>query len=354
MHAITHQRYPQLRGAEALMERQQAPTRIPFRCDFAATKAATLDASGNLELVGYASTWVMDRDGEYIDPRAYDGSLDAYLAKNPMLLWQHNMDWPLGQVAEARVDGNGLMVRAIVRKPEDGEEPWKISAYNDIKAGIVRTFSVGGFFTRDFVAGRIVVTEIELLEISVVSIPSNPDSIFEAAQKALGKGSLRPDLPQKAISQMEQLLGLRAVTDPELVVLAQRGTAELDARYALLSDLYVKAGKLPPGRKAWEDAKQEPDARKRLDKVLQVMQAVQGRVDGKSGRVLSKANEGRLRGVMDTLATAVEQLQAVLAQVEQESAADDTTGGKGVHDYKGDGGPCKVCGEPPDHANHSA
>lgn len=351
------QRYPQLSGgdstaATAVRQGQEAK-RLPFRVDVPFTKAATLDASGNLELVGYASTWVLDRDGEYIDPRAFDDSLPAYLAMNPILLWQHNMDWPLGQIVEATVDANGLLVRAIVRKPEAGEEPWKLSAYNDIAAGVVRTFSIGGFFTRDFEAGRIMVTEVELLEISVVSIPSNPTSLFEAAQKALGKGgSLRPDLPQKAISQMQQLLGLRPVSDPELVLLQRRGAEAVEERYTLLCDLYTRAGKLPPGRTVWEEAKAIPDPRARLARVIDVMQLAQGAVDAKAGRILSKANEGKLRQVLQLHQEAAELLAGVLAQVEE---ADEVAAPVqlGVHDYKGDGGPCAICGEPPDHADHT-
>lgn len=368
------QRYPYLAGGDHTATAEQHGTstqraRIPFNADFAFTKAATIAETGNLELVGYASTWVLDRDGEYIDPRAYDTSLSLYLATNPMLLWQHNQDWPLGQIVEAAVDANGLLVRAIVRKPEAGEEPWKLSAYNDIKAGIVRTFSVGGFFTRDFVGGRIVVTEVELLEISVVSIPSNPSSIFEAAQKALGRAPQRPVLPAQAVAQMEQLLGLRTISDPELVVMYTRGTAAeqqaaADARYTLLCDLYRKAGKLPPGRQVWEEAKGEPDPHKRLARVMEVMQLVQGGVEIKAGRVLSKANEGKLVQVQDTLSEALQLLGGVLAQVAQdteplEEAADAGDGvgaavqaARGLHDYKGDGGACKVCGKPASDAAH--
>lgn len=344
--AVLQRHYPVLQGGEtAVVEQQAAPVRLPFHVDIPFTKAATIDAKGNLELVGYASTWVLDRDGEYIDPRAFDDSLPAFLAKNPILLWQHNMDWPLGQIVEAKIDANGLLVRAIVRKPSDSEERWKISAYNDIAAGIVRTFSIGGFFTRDFAAGRILVTEIELLEISVVSIPSNPDSIFEAAQKAL-HGGLRPTLPQKAVDQMQQLLGLRVTTDPELVLLQRRGAGALGERYELLSGLYRKAGKLPPGREVWDEAQSEPDPRKRLLRVVDAMELVSGRVDLKAGRVLSKANEGKLR-------QAAELITGVLAQLDKADEQSTAPAVTGVHDYRGDGGPCKVCGEPPDHPDHS-
>lgn len=322
--------------------------RLRFAVDIPFTKQFTGD-KGDLELVGYASTWVEDRDGEYVDPRAFDKSLEQYLATNPIVLWQHNQDWPFGRVLEARVDANGLAVRVAVRKPEGGEEPWKLSAFNDVKAGIVCTFSIGGFFARDFIGGRQVIVEVELMEISVVSIPSNPVSIFEAAVKAVEGGS-RPVLPQRAVEQMAQLLGLRGMSDAELRGMAG-DEALLDARYELLCGLYTKAGRQPPGREVWQEAKRVPDPRQRLARIVDVMQAVQGNVAAaKAGRVLSASNEGRLRKATEALDAASAEIKGVLAQLPESEAA--TPGAAAVHDYRGDGGPCAICGKPHDDPVH--
>lgn len=60
---------------------------VPF------TKAPTPDPeTGDLILNGYASTWSMDRDEEMVAPDAFSKSLAPYLQKNPIILWQHNMD----------------------------------------------------------------------------------------------------------------------------------------------------------------------------------------------------------------------------------------------------------------------
>jgi HK97 family phage prohead protease len=313
-----------------------AAQRTRFYTDVPFTKAYT-GKSGDLELTGYASTWVEDRDGEFVHPQAFDRSLDDYLAKNPQVLWQHNMDWPLGSVVEARVDANGLAVRAIVRKPVEGEEPWKISAYHDIKAGIVRTFSIGGYMMRDYQGGRIVILDVELLEISVVSIPANPDSIFEAAVKAI-KGGHRPTLPQKAIDQMQQLLGMRHMTDPELLEIVKRGDAAMEARYLELAKLYEKAGKLAPGRAIFEEAKQVADPRERLASVLDVMALANGDVeDTKAGRVLSKANETAIRKAAEAVVAAGEALQTVLAKVQADSDEADDPGKQAGADADDDG-----------------
>lgn len=282
---------------------------------FLASKA--VGKKGDLILRGYASTWVEDRDGEYVDPKAFDGSLPLYLAKNPIMLWQHNHDWPLGQITKAEVDEHGLEVEGYVRKPTQGEEPWRISAYNDIAAGIVKTFSIGGSMLRDIRAGKPVIIDVELWEISCVSVPSNPDSIYAAAVKAI-KGEHRPGLHQKAIDQMAQVLGLQEVSDPEL---ARMDGAQLRERYTMLSELYKRAGKRAPDYEQWRTVSKRVveansgvgsnvlvDAKDVIEVTRQVYGMVPVQADTKAGRVLSKANENKLATARDNITAVLEQL----------------------------------------------
>src|SRR5215471_11719451 len=50
---------------------------------------------GDIITRGYGSTWMEDRDKEFVSPSAFDETLPIFLKTNPMMLWQHNMDWPL-------------------------------------------------------------------------------------------------------------------------------------------------------------------------------------------------------------------------------------------------------------------
>src|SRR6476646_475007 len=77
--------------------------------------------AGDLELDGYASTWMEDRDGETVDQGAFTQDLAQYM-ENPVYLWQHNQDWPIGSIKTATVDDNGLRVKVVVTKPTPGEE----------------------------------------------------------------------------------------------------------------------------------------------------------------------------------------------------------------------------------------
>lgn len=280
------------------------------------TKAVGAESkTGDLELTGYASTWQLDRDGEMILPGAYEKSIEAYLDQNPIVLYQHNMDWPLGNVKSAIEDDNGLFVTVVIPQPPDGAADWHKTAFALIKGGVLRTFSVGGYFWREFTdSGMILIREVELLELSVVSIPANAGSIFEAAQKSI-KGQTQVTLPEIAVAQMSQVLGATPITDPELLAMDDAGRTD---REKYLAGLYRKAGLEAPTRDEFAaieadskriDEAQDPDDDWLLEQVMGLAksttiftQRLQGHADidlgasaAKAGRVLSKANESKLR-----------------------------------------------------------
>lgn len=335
------------RSAASSFSKDGGRERAPFEVDFPFTKAVPDDKAkadaGVLILRGYASTWVQDRDGEYVDSNAFNDSLPAYLKKNPIILWQHDQDQPIGTMTAAEVDENGLLVEVEIPKPGDKEPDWAHLAYNKIKSGIVRTFSIGGFFEREFVMGRAVITRVELMETSVVSIPSNPDSIFEAAAKALKTAPARPQLLQGHIKQMKQILGAEPITDPELAVMTP---AERVERYTVIADAYLKAGKVAPAIDEWKQLEPELETigskEQAVDLTRRIVALVKkingGVVDEKGGRVLSRHNESKLRdvrGLLDQMEKQVDdlaeqaksaivatknELDVVLKQVEDDSA----------------------------------
>jgi HK97 family phage prohead protease len=270
---------------------------IPF------TKTATDATSGEIVLSGYASTWGEDRDDEAVAEGAFSKSLAPYLTKNPMLLWQHQMDWPIGSVTSAETDANGLFVTASVPNPGDGAADWQKGAYTAIKTGVVRTFSIGGYMSRSVKQGKFVIDEVELFEISVVSIPANADSIFEAAVKALT--GERPRLSEKAVAQMEQLIGFKAVTDPELVEMTQADKAE---RYGMLTTLFKDANGVEPP--AFDDFRLIQKAITANVSPLKTAAAVAllsktfyspdvAVAEEKAGRTLSAVNKNKLQAALD-------------------------------------------------------
>lgn len=127
---------------------------------------------------GYANTVTKDRYGDVIPAYAWNDTALVNYKKNPIILAFHDHDDPIGVATELISDSMGLKITA------------KISAaagkvYELIKDGVLKCFSVG-FIVKDAAYDQVtdifVIKELELLEISVVSVPANQDSVFDLAK----------------------------------------------------------------------------------------------------------------------------------------------------------------------------
>lgn len=288
---------------------------------------------GDIITRGYGSTWIEDRDGEFVHPKAFDESLPDYLASNPIMLWQHNTDWPLGKFLDAAPDQYGLDMLGLVPKSEDHEPDWRHLAYNAIAKGIVRTKSIGGYFRRMFdeQEGKMWIREIDLMEVSIVSIPANPASIFEAAVKSVGEGGRRPRLTQQHIDQMMQILGVAPMVDPELRQMNER---QIRDRYDYLSDYYRRCGKIAPEYEEWHELAKEVHSSKGLEglrggglQVVAFIRKIQGHAppDVKRGRAISAKNEERLLKARDILTKAAADANTLVEDVLASNGREDET-----------------------------
>jgi HK97 family phage prohead protease/HK97 family phage major capsid protein len=134
-------------------------------------------AIDSIFIEGYANTNATDRSGDVIPSSAWETALENYL-KNPIILAYHDHDEPIGRMVEHKIDTTGLWVRARISAAAE-------DVFNLIKDGVLSTFSVG-FYIKDAVYDAatelFVIKELELLEISVVSVPCNQDSTFSLAK----------------------------------------------------------------------------------------------------------------------------------------------------------------------------
>ncbi len=131
------------------------------------------------ELDVIASTGEIDAYNERIDPRGWD--LARYLA-NPVVLLQHDSyGFPIGSASNVRVDGDAL--RATLRLVDSKAHPKGDQVYELAKQGALRSVSVGFrslATATEKIGGRDVVvhTRAELIEISLVAIPANPNALI--------------------------------------------------------------------------------------------------------------------------------------------------------------------------------
>ena len=140
------------------------------------TKSAD-SADSAIQIEGYANTTTKDRVGDVIPMTAWSKALDNYL-KNPIILAHHNHSAPIGRMMEHTVSEKGLWIKARISSAAG--EVFKL-----IKDGVLTAFSVGFVVkdaTYDAVTDLFIIKDLELLEISVVSVPANQDSIFSLSK----------------------------------------------------------------------------------------------------------------------------------------------------------------------------
>ena len=129
-----------------------------------------------LKIAGYANTTAKDRVGDVVTAQAWAKGVENY-RRNPVLLYQHKHENPIGRVDKITVDKKGIFVEASVS--DAAEQNHGVQTL--IKDGALKSFSVG-FRVKDGKYNReddsMMITDVELLEISVVSVPCNQDSLF--------------------------------------------------------------------------------------------------------------------------------------------------------------------------------
>ena len=130
----------------------------------------------SLKIAGYANTTDKDRTGDIVTAKAWAKGIENY-RKNPVLLYQHKHDCPIGRVDKVTVDRKGLFVEALVSEAAEKLH----SVHTLVRDGALKSFSVG-FRVKDGKYDQktdsMTITDVELLEISVVSVPANQESLF--------------------------------------------------------------------------------------------------------------------------------------------------------------------------------
>ena len=137
-----------------------------------------------VEISWYASTKDKDRWGDVVEPKAFAWALERYMS-NPIVLLQHKMDKPIGVVEEANIDDNWLYIKAKISQNTD----WVVDL---IKNWVLRAFSIW-YSIKDYETDvreladwtydmTNIIKDLELYEISVVSIPMNPYALSKSVE----------------------------------------------------------------------------------------------------------------------------------------------------------------------------
>ena len=260
-----------------------------FSRDVAITKIVKSDDSDapDIYIEGYANFGAKDRAGDLIDPSVWSvgDSLNNF-KKNPILLFNHDYDEPVGKVENLEARSDGLFIRAKVTAAAG-------KVYRLIADGILTTFSVGFRLLDAKWIGEtetFLITKVELLEISVVSVPCQQDSVFPLAKSMNGEDylavrkSFGPKSPTITgakknmsedtlnIDELASKLGLSTLNkNMEAILLAQQTEAENKAKALRMQEEEARM-------KSLIEAASGED-RKRLEDALNLTKTLEEKLD---------------------------------------------------------------------------
>lgn len=148
------------------------------------------DNGGDVIIEGFASTPDLDRYRDIVEPKAFQDALELYM-KNPVILYQHNGDRPVGLATATKITGKGFWIRASIKEADTKEK---------VLSGLMRAFSIGyiplesalehedgtpfnaekdSYWDASLVR---VIKKLDLVEISIVSTPANGNALFSVAK----------------------------------------------------------------------------------------------------------------------------------------------------------------------------
>ena len=134
---------------------------------------------GSVMIRGMASTADFDRAGDSISAEAWQkGGLQNF-EKNPIILFNHDYDKPIGRATGLKAGPDGLELECKISK----SAPANVAEL--VKDGVLGAFSVG-FRVKDAdyikETDGLMIKDAELFEVSVVSVPCNQSATFSLAK----------------------------------------------------------------------------------------------------------------------------------------------------------------------------
>jgi HK97 family phage prohead protease len=182
--------------------------------------APALEVSADARALRFTiSTGTVDREQDRIALAGWD--LANYL-RNPVVLWGHNAErLPIGRAFDLRIEDAALKA-SIEFIPNDTPEggPFAEAVYRLAKTGFIAATSVGfrpikWEYTRDQGRGAddwfpgIDFEQQELVELSIVTVPANPEALIEAPGPGEGT-AIASDTPPETGEEVTSFDSLRA------------------------------------------------------------------------------------------------------------------------------------------------
>jgi HK97 family phage prohead protease len=195
-----------MNAREALARRNEGAE--PFRHQHTDALQAVTEDERTATFV--ASDETVDRYGDIV---SLDGWDLANFRRNPIFLWMHSQYQPIGKVKKIGVEGDKLL--ATVKFFDKGDSKTADDLWQLVKKRQLRAVSVGFTVKSDAdlepirdenerITGWRFLKQ-ELLELSLVSVPANPNALQVARSMGLPQDLIHAALPLDALVREEQL-----------------------------------------------------------------------------------------------------------------------------------------------------
>lgn len=126
-------------------------------------------------ITSYVSKITIDRGGDIVEPNGLD---DKNYRKNPIVLFNHNYDAPVGKNLWLKKEKDGVLAKTHFAKTAFADDIFQL-----VKEGVLSAYSIGflpKIWEWDQKEEIMTFKEWELLEYSIVSVPMNPDAVNES------------------------------------------------------------------------------------------------------------------------------------------------------------------------------
>jgi HK97 family phage prohead protease/HK97 family phage major capsid protein len=284
------------------------------------TKAEPLPAENEtLQIAGYASTTDVDRHGDVIPASVWQKGLENYL-KNPVILAFHDHTQPVGRMVEHKIDEKGLWIKAKISKAAE-------KVHQLVKDEVLTAFSVG-FRIKDAEynssAEVFLVKDLELHEISVVSVPANQNTLFSLS-KSFGNESEYREFIMQFAPPSESAKGLELLEQAKSNLIEELNMDSKELKELLAQaaqEAAVGAAKAiheQQAREAAEKAERERQERELQDRIAKAIAAVTPTETG-AEKLLAEV-EKRFQEQADSTKSVIAGLEEALKEKAQELEA---------------------------------
>lgn len=261
------------------------------------TKAVITDNDRMIVTGVVGSTGIIDRQGESINPQGW--KLENY-KNSPVILYGHDYgSFPIGKALNVYYESGSLKFDIEFAQTDEGKK-----AFYLIANGFLNTVSVGFMPLKYAEDGQYTYDECELLELSVVPVPANPQALIQTR-------GLKKEEETEVVDAVKTLEEAREKAGRKL---SAKNEAKIKEAHKLLNEVI-------------EESQSEDDEKQLIiTDVKALTELIEKAVEVKVREVITNYNEEEKQKIVDAENKTKEEIKETLKEVKKEVVSKDKKG----------------------------